>query len=78
MSGKYIVVFKSTATKEEIDKFAETVNGDGGEVTHRYDTLMKGFAATLAPNTLASFNSNLQAADSPIDYIEPDGVVTTQ
>ncbi|KAJ7178536.1 protease propeptide/inhibitor [Mycena crocata] len=95
MSGKYIVVFKSTASQAAIDKFAETVSSDGksssahqvhdrnpahlgGEVTHRYDTLMKGFAAKLNENTLAKFNSLQAESDSIIDYIEPDGVVTTQ
>ncbi|KAJ7167372.1 protease propeptide/inhibitor [Mycena crocata] len=78
MSGKYIVVFKSTASEAAIDKFANTVNSDGGEVTHRYDTLLKGFAAILNKNTLAKFNSLQAESDSIIDYIEPDGVLTTQ
>ncbi|KAJ7703205.1 hypothetical protein B0H17DRAFT_1042250 [Mycena rosella] len=78
MSEKYIVVFKSTASQEDIDKFAESVSSDGGEVIHRYDSTMKGFAAKLSPNTLTKFNSLQAEKDSIIDYIEPDGVVTTQ
>jgi len=78
MSEKYIVVFKSGTSQEAINKFADTVNSDGGEVTHRYDTILKGFTAKLSPNTLANFNSLQAQDDSIIDYIEPDGVVTTQ
>ncbi|KAJ6625651.1 hypothetical protein B0H10DRAFT_2211922 [Mycena sp. CBHHK59/15] len=69
MSGKYIVVFKSSASKEDIEKFAQTVSGDGGEVTHRYDSLMKGFAATLNEKTLQQFQSLQSEDDSIIDYI---------
>jgi len=78
MSGKYIVVFKHTASKEDIDKFAESVTDDGGEIIHKYETGLKGFAANLSENTLAKFNSFQKESDSIIDYIEPDGVVTTQ
>ncbi|KAJ6586919.1 hypothetical protein DFH09DRAFT_238227, partial [Mycena vulgaris] len=41
----------------------------GGEVTHRYDTVMKGFAAKLNEKTLTSFNSLQAEANNPIDYI---------
>ncbi|KAJ7783175.1 protease propeptide/inhibitor [Mycena metata] len=78
MSGKFIITFKSSATKEQIDEFAATVKSEGGEVGHRYDTVMKGFSATLSEKTLTKFNSLQAEADSPIDFIEPDGVVTTQ
>ncbi|KAJ7045513.1 hypothetical protein C8F04DRAFT_1065063 [Mycena alexandri] len=78
MSGKYIVVFKSTASKEKIDEFIATVKSEGGQVGHQYDTVMKGFSATLSEKTLTKFNSLQAEADSPIDFIEPDGEVTTQ
>ncbi|KAJ7096327.1 hypothetical protein C8R44DRAFT_812735 [Mycena epipterygia] len=78
MSGKYIVVFKAGASEEAIKQLTETVQSDGGEVTQTYDTLMKGFAAKLDPATFAKFTSLQADADSIIDYIEPDGVVTTQ
>ncbi|KAJ7462302.1 protease propeptide/inhibitor [Mycena galericulata] len=78
MSGKYIVVFKSTASQQAIDEFADTVSKEGGEVIHKYGTVMKGFAARLNDNTLVKFNSLQEDPNSIIDYIEPDGVVTTQ
>lgn len=87
-------MFKSTASQQQIDDFAQTVSQDGGEVVHKYGTVMKGFAAKLNANTLAKFNSLQEEPDSIIDYIgepsqvswgriehisaEPDGVVTTQ
>ncbi|KAJ7287537.1 hypothetical protein C8J57DRAFT_1284212 [Mycena rebaudengoi] len=76
-AGRFIVMFKSTATPEQIAKFAETVSTDGGQVTHNYD-IIKGFAANLNEKTLQSFQSSLQAPDNIIETIEADGVVTTQ
>ncbi|KAJ7188269.1 hypothetical protein C8R46DRAFT_1341082 [Mycena filopes] len=75
MSGKFIVVFKSTATKEQIAEFMDTVKSEDGEIGHVYDT---GFSATLSEKTLNSFKSLQADGDSPIDFIEPDGTVTTQ
>ncbi|KAJ6612701.1 hypothetical protein B0H10DRAFT_2222891 [Mycena sp. CBHHK59/15] len=68
--GKYIVVFKPTTSQEEVDKFAQTVHDDGGEVTHHYGSLLKGFAAKLTSKTLQQFSFN-----DVIDYIQPDGIV---
>jgi len=79
MSGekKYIVVFKDSATEDDIERYADGVEHDGGgEIIHRYDTILKGFAATMSETHLNTLQSNLQS--SPIDYIEEDGVVTIQ
>ncbi|RDB16741.1 Serine proteinase inhibitor IA-2 [Hypsizygus marmoreus] len=73
MSGKYIVVFKDSATTEQIDQYVEKVNSNGGEVANRYDAVLKGFAATIPDHFLASLQG-----DDIIDYIEPDSIVTTQ
>jgi len=74
---KYIVIFKDSATPEQIQQYVDGVQkSDGGNVIHRYDSILKGFAATIPPSFLASLQSNLQ--DSPIDYIEEDSTVTTQ
>ncbi|KAJ6593896.1 hypothetical protein B0H19DRAFT_1246631 [Mycena capillaripes] len=94
MSGKYIVVFKSTATQEDIDKYIDTVKSDGklyssgnirdglsssgGQVGHKYDTVMKGFSATLSESAFNKLTSFQAQEDSVIDFIEPDGEVTTQ
>ncbi|KAG6907657.1 hypothetical protein DXG01_007861 [Tephrocybe rancida] len=91
---KYIVVFKDTVTKEEVEKYAKEINENGGEVTNRYDSVLNGFAAHVPDSFFQSFKG-----DDAIDYIgafpattdqeeseligvtiytEPDGVVTTQ
>jgi len=75
MSGKYIVVFKDGVTAEQIDQYAKDVNENGGEVTHRYGDGLNGFAASIPQQYLQSLKS-LQG--DVINYIEPDGVVTTQ
>ncbi|KAI8972202.1 protease propeptide/inhibitor [Trametes punicea] len=72
---EYIVVFKDHVPQSEIDRFASEVNANGGSVGQRYDSLLKGFSATIPESylqRLQSFQGGI------IDYIEPDSVVTTQ
>ncbi|KAJ3016729.1 hypothetical protein HKX48_003896 [Thoreauomyces humboldtii] len=71
MSGKYIVIFKSDTPQDVIDKAAKDVEASGGKVGHKYDTTMKGFAATLPDQTLTTFQ-----AHKNLDYIEADGEVS--
>ncbi|KAJ2914973.1 hypothetical protein MD484_g5456, partial [Candolleomyces efflorescens] len=75
-TGKFIVVFKEGVTSAQIDKYASELNQAGGDVKDRFDQgagILNGFSATIP----ASFLGNLQG-DDLVDYIEPDGVVTTQ
>ncbi|PSS37821.1 hypothetical protein PHLCEN_2v289 [Hermanssonia centrifuga] len=41
MSSKYIVVFKKSASQEEVQKYADEVNANGGSVTNVYDSVLK-------------------------------------
>ncbi|KAI0355655.1 protease propeptide/inhibitor [Trametes cingulata] len=75
MSGNYIVVFKDHVPQSEIDKYANEVNQNGGNVGQRYDNVLKGFSATIPESYLQRLQS---FQDSIIDYIEPDSIVTTQ
>ncbi|KAI0821637.1 hypothetical protein BC628DRAFT_1393998 [Trametes gibbosa] len=75
MSGKYIVVFKDHVSQSEIDKYAGEVNANGGEVVQRYDSVIKGFSASIPDQFLAQLQS---VHNDTIDYIEPDTIVTTQ
>ncbi|KAJ3517215.1 hypothetical protein NLJ89_g656 [Agrocybe chaxingu] len=70
--AKYIVVFKDSATPQQIDEYVKEVSKNGGEVTYRYD-ILNGFAAAIPDHFLASLQ-----ASAIIHYIEPDSVVTTQ
>jgi hypothetical protein len=76
MSGRYIVVFKKHVGQESINKYVTDVQNSGGEVTHRYNpSVINGFTARIPD----SFMTSLQSLQGDIiDYIEPDGVVTTQ
>ncbi|KAI0696719.1 protease propeptide/inhibitor [Cytidiella melzeri] len=76
MSGKYIVVFKNTATPDEINQYASEVNTNGGTVRDVWTGGMKGFSAEIPHQYMATLQSLVD--DGPIDYIEEDGVVTTQ
>ncbi|KAI0645521.1 protease propeptide/inhibitor [Trametes meyenii] len=75
MSGKYIVVFKDHVPQSEIDKYANEVNSNGGAVGQRYNTVLKGFSATIPESYLTQLQS---FQGDIIDYIEPDSIVTTQ
>jgi len=70
-TGKFIVVFKDTATKEQIHKCAQDVDQNGGKVRDHFD-LLNGFSATIP----TSFLNQLWGFEG-VDYIEPDGVATT-
>ncbi|OZJ03589.1 hypothetical protein BZG36_03036 [Bifiguratus adelaidae] len=72
--GKYIVVYKKGTPPDIIDQHAQDVEKQGkwGAVKHKYKVGLLGFAATLPDNTLSTFAEN-----EHIDYIEPDGEVTT-
>ncbi|KIP05112.1 hypothetical protein PHLGIDRAFT_19800 [Phlebiopsis gigantea 11061_1 CR5-6] len=76
MAGKYIVVFKKTATPDLVNKYADEVDANGGLVKDRWASgAMKGFSAEIPD----SFLTQLQSLQGDIiDYIEPDGTVTIQ
>ena len=72
----YIVTFKDDTTDEEIERHIEQLVQDGGVVTHRYDTVFKGYAAQIPPAFLDMLENNLQDGDGIVDAIEPDGTVS--
>jgi len=74
-NAKYIVVFKDGVSDEDIKKYAEQVNSQGGQVTNVYDTVLRGFAAEMPQEMLMEFKS-LQGGI--VDYIELDGMAYTQ
>ncbi|KAH9978644.1 hypothetical protein BGW80DRAFT_1280186 [Lactifluus volemus] len=70
MSGKYIVVFKNTASPEVIEKQANEVNENGGVVTNKFSSnIMKGFTAEIPDTYLLTLQSGLQQGDNEISYI---------
>ncbi|KAG8758773.1 hypothetical protein FRC14_007422 [Serendipita sp. 396] len=82
--GRYIVMFKQTATQEQIDHIKQMVQSAGAVAGLKGDAVYnqfnmgptyRGFAATITD--MQELNNHL-ADDGPIDYIEPDGTVTTQ
>ncbi|EIM84812.1 serine proteinase inhibitor IA-1 [Stereum hirsutum FP-91666 SS1] len=75
-SGKFIVVFKKNVTSDTIDKHGQELSNAGGSIHNKFDSsIMKGFSATIPEAYLQQLQS-LQGDE--IDYIEPDGIVTTQ
>ncbi|KAH9083433.1 serine proteinase inhibitor IA-1 [Lactarius deliciosus] len=78
-TGKFIVVFKKSASDEVINDQADAVSANGGKVGNRFtSTILRGFSADIPATYLLTLQNSLTAADSQIDYIEPDSIVTTQ
>lgn len=68
LQDRYIVVFKSSVA----DVNGETDNvmrGTGGQVHFRYETALKGFAATIPAAALEGIRRNPN-----VDYVEADGI----
>ncbi|KAI9463557.1 hypothetical protein BJY52DRAFT_1184578 [Lactarius psammicola] len=71
MSGKYIVVFKKSASQEVIDEQAEQVSANGGKVDKKFSSsILRGFSAEITNTYLLTLQSSLSGADSQIDYID--------
>ncbi|KAF8159895.1 hypothetical protein B0H34DRAFT_705258 [Crassisporium funariophilum] len=74
----YIVVFNDDVTKDEITKYVDDINKNGGNVKVRYDEgggILNGFAAAIPDGYLESFRSSYTGV---IKYIEPDQTVSIQ
>ncbi|KAF9482647.1 hypothetical protein BDN70DRAFT_874834 [Pholiota conissans] len=77
-SGKFIVVFKDDVTSDQISEYVNQLKEAGGSVKSRFDQdggILNGFAATIPESYLTQLQSLVGGV---VDYIEPDGVVTTQ
>ncbi|TIA72901.1 hypothetical protein E3P91_01753 [Wallemia ichthyophaga] len=72
---RYIVMFKETATDDEIHKYASQVESTGGKVTHPYTSngIMKTFTGHIPQNLVSTLEG-----ESPVEFVEKDSVVTTQ
>ncbi|KAG9100410.1 hypothetical protein FRC07_010415 [Ceratobasidium sp. 392] len=64
VEGAYIVVFKESATKEQIEEYIARIKAEGGKIKYHYDTLMKGIAATMPNSLVQSFRQ-----DDVVDFI---------
>lgn len=71
IAGDYIVVLKPAATAASRDGLAAAATAAGATVSYTYDTVFKGFAATLPSAALAAVR-----ASSDVDYVEADGLVS--
>ncbi len=75
MPGSYIVKLAAGAGMQaaDVDSAVAALSRDyGGQVTHRYDSALKGYAVT----GLSTQQARELAADDRVDYVEHDGVVT--
>lgn len=72
LTRSYIVVFKVEAQQATIDTVAKQVEGRGGKIGHRYDTVLRGFSVSLPQPFDIDW---LRGLDS-VDYVEADQQVS--
>lgn len=70
IAGEYIVVLKPTATSASVQSIVATATSLGASVSYTYDTVFKGFAASLPAGALAAVRKNPAVA-----YVEADALV---
>ncbi|TFK64525.1 hypothetical protein BDN72DRAFT_846511 [Pluteus cervinus] len=78
MPGKYIVVFKKSATPDQIQEYVDSVNSNGGRVKDIWTNPLKGFSAEIPDSFVQSLQAKAFSNEDIVDYIEEDQVVTTQ
>jgi len=75
--SSYIITFKPTATKAQIDAYADKIVSAGGEIGYRYyeesNPVLNGFSAKIPD--VQTFEAT--DFDGIIEYVESDGEVTT-
>ena len=70
VEGDYIVVFKASVS-DPLGKADEKLARHGGKLKFKYESAIKGYAATLSADALAALQ-----ADPDVAYIEQDQIVT--
>ncbi|KIY44500.1 hypothetical protein FISHEDRAFT_77422 [Fistulina hepatica ATCC 64428] len=66
-----VVVFKDTATDDDVEAAAAEVLANGGVLYHMFMPLLKGFSAYLPPTQFYRLQSST-GPDGLVDYIESD------
>ncbi|KAI0081906.1 hypothetical protein K474DRAFT_1703383 [Panus rudis PR-1116 ss-1] len=75
----FIVGFKDSATPEEIQRYKSDISKNGGSIeVDNFGDILKAFTAAIPAEYLQNLQAQSLQGDSPIAYIEPDGIVTTQ
>ncbi|KAH7334947.1 proteinase inhibitor, propeptide [Rhizoctonia solani] len=69
----YVVLFKESTTKEQIEDYVNRIQESGGKIKYDYSDLMKAVAVWVPDDSVQSFT-----VDPIVDSMEPDGVATTQ
>lgn len=72
IDGSYIVVFKDRVSANSVASTASAhATTYGADVTHEYDTAIRGYAATMSEK-----EAKRVAADPAVDYVEQDRTVS--
>lgn len=74
LASHYIVTFKSDTPEDVIEAEAKKVEESGATIKHRYNAAIKGFSVEVPDDSVSS----LSLTSPHINFIEADGVVTTQ
>ncbi|RKO96601.1 hypothetical protein CAUPRSCDRAFT_2149, partial [Caulochytrium protostelioides] len=66
----YIITLKDSVTDAQIEAAAKQITEQGGTITERYTSALKGFAVEMPDNGLHSLQAHEHVED-----IEPEGEV---
>ncbi|MPZ70641.1 MAG: S8 family serine peptidase [Actinobacteria bacterium] len=67
IKGRYIVVFDKSVSGKSLKSAGRNVQAQGGQIHYRYNSAIKGFAATLSKQQVESLRK-----DSRVSFIEAD------
>ncbi|KAG0032475.1 hypothetical protein BGZ81_010822 [Podila clonocystis] len=70
-TNKVIVSFKPETTTAHIETAIKEIEANGGKIIHRYDSVLRGFAAEIPDNSIQALT-----VDEHVDYVEADGQVS--
>ncbi|GAA4457536.1 S8 family serine peptidase [Phytohabitans houttuyneae] len=70
IAGSYIVVYKKDTAAPATARVETGVRSQGGQISHRYDTALRGFAAKLSSTALDQVRR-----DPNVAYVETDSVM---
>ncbi|GAC95992.1 hypothetical protein PHSY_003570 [Pseudozyma hubeiensis SY62] len=74
----YIVIFKDGTPQSAIDEYKSKLQRAGGTITQTFDSIVKGFAATIPDNVAHELTTaSAGGKHEHIEYVEPGGEVKT-
>ncbi|KAI8099414.1 uncharacterized protein BX664DRAFT_354834 [Halteromyces radiatus] len=72
--SNYIVTFKADTPQQVIDEHIKQAEAAGATIKHRYQSAIRGYSVSVPDDAVTALDNT----HPQLDFIEPDGEVTTQ